>query len=95
MKKEVECPVLGTRTLKKLEITPFETAHAVLVVHRSTKVIDPVDHSEHWVKLGIEVPCYTEEVVDKFIETGNLLDKFVRAEVKRIKNRSGNGHCGN
>lgn len=94
MKKEVESPLLGTKTSKKIEITPFETAHAVLIIHRTTKVTDPVDHSEHWVKLGVEVPCYTEEIVEKFVETGNLLDKFVNAEVKRIKNQSLNGRSG-
>lgn len=94
MKKEVESPSLGGKTTKNLQITTFETAHAVLIIHRTTKVIDPVDHSEHWVKLGVEVPCYTEEIVEKFVETGNLLDKFVNAEVKRIKNQTLNGRNG-
>jgi hypothetical protein len=85
MKKEVESPMLGGKNVKKLEITPFETAHAVLILHRTTKVTDPTDQSENWIKLGVEVPCYTEEIVEKFVETGNLLDKFVQAEVKRIK----------
>ena len=85
MKKEVESPTLGGKHVKKLEVTPFETAHAVLIMHRSTQVVDATDHSEHWVKLGLEVPCYTEEIVEKFVETGNLLDKFVQAEVKRIR----------
>jgi hypothetical protein len=34
--------------------------------------IDPVDQSQQWIKLGREAPRYTEEVVEKFIETGNF-----------------------